>query len=69
MLPEGACFFGVIPEHRVSEYYARGYMVDRGKDLKRKFLEWYRDNPDLTDIHQGWEARTTENRPTHLQWR
>ena len=33
MLPEGACFYEVIPEHRVSEYYARGYMVDRGKEM------------------------------------
>ena len=56
MLPEGACFYEVIPEHRVSEYYGRGYMVDRGKELTRKFMEWYRENPDLTDIRQGWEA-------------
>lgn len=31
-------------------------MVDRGKELKRKFIEWYRENPDVTDIHQGWET-------------
>ena len=56
MLPAGAYFYETIPEHRVSEYYGRGYMVDRGKELKRKFLKWYRENADSTDIRHGWET-------------
>ncbi len=56
MLPQGTYLYEVIPEHRVSEYYGRGYMVDRGKELRRKFLEWYRENHDSTDIRHGWQT-------------
>jgi hypothetical protein len=56
MLPDGTYFYEVIPEHRVSEYYGRGYMVDKGKELKRKFLDWYRENPKLTDLAHAWET-------------
>jgi hypothetical protein len=56
MLLQGTYLYEVIPEHRVSEYYGRGYMVDRGKELRRQFLEWYRENHDSTDIRHGWET-------------
>ena len=56
MIPQGSYFYEVIPEHRVSEYYGRGYMVDRGKELKREFIEWYKKNPELSGVREGWEA-------------